>query len=336
LRSVSRLLFILGLAWLLKPQNLSLEGGIVGFALAPFLVFLGARIYDSFHPYEARGNFDWKKLFRYAWPVTLFMIAYELLITIDLYLVKGILHDDYLTGIYNAAITVGRIPYFLFYALTIILLPAVSQATSNKMADRTEKLVSQSLRLMVMFLVPICILMSVYAYPIIRIFYSDKFIDAASPMSIFVFGVGFLTVFYVLTFVLNGAGKVKIPMIASFAGLIVNVGLTYFLIKAYGLWGAVIGTSFTSFTVMVIILVYSYKYFGFLFKISSFFKILIGSAILYAASFLFSRDTFLFPIWSVILMSLYLFILYLLKEVGPYELNIVKEMLARKKKVDLK
>ena len=336
LRSFSRIIFILGLAWLLKPQDLSLEGGIIGFALAPFMVFIGAKIYDSFHAYKPRGRFDWKKLFHYAWPITFFMIAYELLITIDLYLVKGILTSDYQTGIYNAAITVGRIPYYLFYALTVILLPAVSKATSGRNAAETKKLVSQSLRLMTIFLAPVCILISLYSHPIIQIFYSRRFLDAAPLMSLFVFGVGFLTVFYVLTFVLNGAGKVKAPMVISFLGLLVNTALTYVLIKKYALWGAVAGTTLTSLLVMLIILGYSYKFFGYLFKWESFIKILIGSAVLYGFSFLFPRDSFYFPLWSAILLSVYLLTIYILKEIGSYELQIVKDMLAKKKKVNLK
>lgn len=332
LRSISRIIFILGLAWLFKPQNLSLEAGIVGFALAPFLVFLGARIYDSFHKYKPQGSFDWRKLFHYAWPITFFMIAYELLITVDLYLVKGLLASDYQTGIYNAAITVGRIPYYLFYALTIILLPTVSKATSSNNATETKKLVSQSLRLMVMFLIPICILMSLYSRPIIQLFYSARFLDAAGPMSLFVFGVGFLTIFYVLTFVLNGAGKVKVPMAISFLGLAANTLLTYFLILKYALWGAVVGTTLTSLLVMLVILVYSYKFFGYLFELKSLLKILLASVIMFGVSFFFSRESLFFPVWATLLLAFYVFLLYILKEFGQFELGIVKNMLNRGKK----
>jgi len=330
-RSVARIVFILGLAWLLKSRGYALEGAIVGYILVPLSVFFEANLYDTYRKYKPAGSFDWHKLVKYAWPVTFFMIAYEFLITIDLYMVKGILHDDFLTGIYNAAITVGRIPYYLFYALTIILLPTVSKATSNEDQQETEKLVSQSLRLMVMFLVPLCILMSIYAVPTIRIFYSQRFALAAGPMSIFVFGVGFLTVFYVLTFVLNGAGKVKVPMIISFAGLLVNIVATYFLIKSYALYGAVVGTSITSFVVMVCILIYTYRYFGYLFRLSSFLKILLASAIMYGASFAFPRESLAFPIWSVILLAFYVFLLYILREFGPFEIELAKSMLKRKK-----
>ena len=45
-------------------------------------------------------------------------------------------------------------------------------------------------------------------------------------MSIYVIAEGFLTVFYVLTFILNGAGKVKFPMITAIIGFAMNSVLT--------------------------------------------------------------------------------------------------------------
>jgi stage V sporulation protein B len=330
-RSVARLLFILGLALLLKAKGYALQGAIVGYILAPLSIYFEATALDKFKKVKAEGFFDWRKLLQYAWPMTLFLIAYEFLITIDLYLVKGILKNDYLTGIYNGAITVGRIPYFLFYALTIILLPAVSKSTSSENHADTKKLVSETMRLLVMFLIPISILMSVFSRPIIKIFYSNRFIDAAAPMSILMSGVAFLTVFYVLAFALNGAGKVKAPMFISFFGLLANIVLSYFFIQKYALLGAATATSITSFLIMIMVLIYTYRYFGYLFKFSSFLKILIASVIMYFASTFFSRGEFIFILWSAILFAFYIFLLYIFGEFGPRELASVRQMLSRKK-----
>ena len=330
-RSVARLVFILGLAWLLKSKGYALEGVIIGYILAPLSIFFEANLLDKFKKIRPEGFFDWRKLLRYAWPMTLFLVAYEFLITIDLYLVKGILRDDYLTGIYNGAITVGRIPYFLFYALTIIILPAVSKSTSSKNHSDTKKIISQSLRLMVMFLLPIAILMSVYSAPILQVFYGKKFLDAALPMSILMSGVTFLTIFYVMAFALNGAGKVKAPMIISFAGLAVNIILSYFLIKKYGLVGAAVATSITSFVAMVLVLAYSYRYFGYLFRFSSFLKIILASFVMYFISTFFPKGHYAFILWSAILFAIYIFFLFVLKEFGSLELEIVRQFVKRKK-----
>lgn len=335
-RSVARLVFILGLAWLLKSRGYALQGAIVGYILAPLSIFFEASLLDKFKKVKAEGFFDWHRLLQYAWPMTLFLIAYEFLITIDLYLVKGILHDDRLTGLYNAAITVGRIPYFLFYALTIILLPAISKFTSSKNHDETKKLVSQSLRLMIVFLLPLAILMSVYSAPILRIFYGQKFLEAAEPMSILMGGVTFLTIFYVMAFVLNGAGKVKISMIISFVSLALNITLSYFLIKKYALLGAAMATSITSFAAMALILAYSYKFFGYLFRLSSFFKITLASTVMFFFSKFLAGEDYLFIIWSAALFLIYLLILFILKEFGPPELEIVKQLFQRKRPKETK
>ncbi len=331
IRSVARLGFILGLAYYLKSRGLALEGAIIGYVFAPFFVFLAATLFDPYKKQKPEGFFDWRKLLRYAWPMTLFLIAYEFLITIDLYLVKGILRDDRLTGLYNGAITVGRIPYFLFYALTIIILPAVSKSTSSENHAETKKLISHSLRLMVMFLLPISILMSVYSAPILQIFYGKKFLDAALPMSILMGGVAFLTIFYVMAFALNGAGRVKTPMLISFVGLATNIVLSYFFIKKYALPGAAVATSITSFVAMALILAYSYKYFGYLFKLSSFLKIVLASAIMYFLSTFFSGGHYVFIAWSAILFAIYLLLLFVLKEFGSQELELAKQLLRKKK-----
>ncbi len=332
LRSVARMFFIIGLAWLYKSSGRAIEGAIVGYALAPLAVFLGAQFFDPFRKTEPKGTFPVKKLFNYAWPVTLFLIAYEFLVTIDLYLVKGLLKSDYLTGIYNAAITVGRIPYYLFYALTILILPAVSKSTADEDHGQTKKLVSESFRLLFLALLPICLLMSVFADPIVRIFYSQKFIEAVPPMQIFVFGVGFLTVFYVATFILNGAGKVKVPMLISLLGLALNTILTYFLIQKYALMGAAWGTTLTSFFVMLLSLAYVRKHFGYIFSLKSFLKISGAFAILVGISWFLPRTGWLFLILGPLCLAFYLFLLYLGGEIGAKEWNLLKEMMKRKKK----
>lgn len=330
-RAFFRILFILGLALLLRSKGYALQGALVGYILAPLSIFFEANMLDKFKKVKAEGFFDWRKLLHYAWPMTLFLIAYEFLITIDLYLVKGILRDDTLTGLYNGAITVGRIPYFLFYALTIIILPAVSKSTSSNNHAETKKLISQSLRLMVMFLLPIAILMAVYSQPILQIFYGKKFLGAAGPMSILMSGVTFLTIFYVMAFALNGAGKVKAPMLISFAGLATNIVLSYFFIHQHGLTGAAVATSITSFVAMLLVLAYSYNFFGYLFKFSSFVKIIIASAIMYFASTFFPGGHYAFILWSATLFAIYILILFALKEFGASDLEVVKQLLAKKK-----
>ncbi|MDO8529372.1 MAG: flippase, partial [bacterium] len=302
LRSLFKVIFIIGLAYFFR-----VPGSINGYTISTLVLFLVGYGIDRFyitpklkkqeldcHPelacpaiavvsgsnYESREmlkqvrhdinkSFDWRKLLNYAWQVIIFFLAYELLISIDLYMVKGILRDDQLTGIYNAALTVGRIPYYIFYAMTIFLLPMMSKSTSSNNHKETTKILSQSMRIMLILLVPMVILMSVFAKPIILDFYGNKYSAAAYPMSILEYGVGFLTVFYVMSFALTGAGKTKIVMKISLVGFALNAILNYILIKQYSIVGSAIATSITSFVITLWVLYYLWRDFGKLIEIKT-------------------------------------------------------------------
>lgn len=346
-RSVFRIIFIIGLAYFFR-----VEGSIIGYIIAPASVFLIAYAVDKFIvTNELRANeskleqigsysqksssFDWRVLVNYAWQIVVFFLAYELMISIDLYLVKGILHNDHLTGIYNASLTVGRIPYYIFYALTVILFPVISTTTSQNNHKETQKIIGQSLRAMLILLVPAIILMVNFSRPIIKIFYSTEYIEAAYPMSILLWGVGFLTIFYVMSFVMSGAGKTKIPMYISIFGVVMNSVLNYVLIKKYALVGSAIATSITSFVVMIFMLYFLRHDFKVLIRLRSLINISAAGAGTYFFAALFSKGEFIFFLWSLVILAFYFLILYFLDEIKKEDLIFFKNMISRKKKEEI-
>jgi len=332
-RSLLRVTVIVGLIYFWK-----VKGSIIGYIIVPFSVFLIAWAYDTlklskkFPRYSSTISFDWKKLAAYAWPITLFMIFYEILISLDLYFIKSLLGSDHATGIYNSALLLARIPYYLFYALTIILLPSVSKSTAEKNHQKTGKLIHDSLRFMFIILVPIVILLSVYAAPAIDFVFGKEYAEAVPSLQILAFGLGFLTIFYVLSFALNGAGLAKVAMKTAFWGMLLNAVLNYFFIKQYGILGSAIATSISSFSVMFFSIAYTNKNFGNLFRVSDAIKIISSGVILYLASLLFPPHNLLFILWSIILTLIYFISLYILKEIKPEDIEIFKSLLRNKKK----
>lgn len=264
IRSFARLLFIVGLAFLF-----GLPGSVAGYILAPLSVFFVGLVADHIVTKRAFAqepepgfSFSGRVLLEYAWPLTLFLIFYEFVLTLDLYLVKAILHDDVATGLYNAAITVGRIPYYLFYALAVMMIPAIAKSQADRGPSETRVLVEKSLRLMAFLLFPFVTLLSVYAEPILRLFYGSRYLGAADAMSIFSLGAGFLTVFYVLAFALHGAGQVRIPMKLSAIGVLFTLALNFLLIPAFGIEGAAAATAVISLFLMIAVLVHTERHFA--------------------------------------------------------------------------
>lgn len=335
LRSIFRIITIVGLAYLF-----GVEGSIAGYFVAPLGVLAVAYAIDRFkisknYPENKSVFFDWKKLANYAWPITLFMLFYELFISIDLYLVQGILKNEHLTGIYNGALTVARIPYYLFYALTIILLPAISKTTSQEKHSETFSIINNSLRLMLILLFPAVILMSVYSKQILMLFYGSPFAEGALAMSILAIGVAFLTVFYVLSFVMNGAGKVKIPMIIAFFGFVANTVLNYFFIQKYGIVGSATATSITSFLIMIVMLYFIHENFEVRIKTKSLFKIILASAILWTATFVLPDSKLLFLLSSLTSFLIYIFTLYIIKEISTEDVSILRKLIHKNKKIEI-
>lgn len=336
LRSILRVTLIIGLIFLY-----GLNGSIAGYIFVPLLVFLVAWIADEFWiskkfpKFNKNLSFDWRKLVQYAWPVTFFMIFYQVLISLDMYFVKAITHSDYLAGIYNSAFLIGQIPYFLFYALTIILLPSISEHTSKNDMEKARQVVTQALRILIMLLVPIVILLNTYASSVIRFIYGNKYLEGTLALQILSFGIGCLTVFYILSFALNGAGKNRVPMWIAFWGMILNAILNYNLIKRYGIVGSATATSITSLIIMFIAVAYTHNYFKGIFSLGSLIKMGLAGGIIYLISLYLTSQNLIFFVWSVILVLVYFGLLYIFKEINKSDLGVLRSIVKVKKEKDL-
>jgi stage V sporulation protein B len=178
--------------------------------------------------------------------------------------------------------------------------------------------------------------MSVFAKPILTIFYGTPYAQGALAMSILEYGVGFLTIFYVLSFAMNGAGKTKITMLIASAGFVLNAVLNYILIKKYGITGSAIATTITSFIIMLWMLFYLRRDFGVSLKFLNLFRVFISGAIIYFAAGFLAQGNIIFIFWSLLLFALYLVILYLLGEITKNDWDYVLSLVKRKPSAEIK
>lgn len=345
-RSILRIGFVVGLALIF-----GLKGSISGYVIAPFSVFVIAYLIDKFKiskELESRivetrliaslpeeSSFDWRKLVNYGWQVVVFFLAYELLISIDLYMVKALLHDDVLTGVYNASLTVGRIPYYIFYSMTIFLLPMVSKASTNNKLKNAKSIIDNALRIMLILLVPMIVLMSAYSQQILQLLYGKKYLAGAVPMSVLVYGVGFLTIFYVLSFAMNGAAKTKTAMAISALGLGINTVLNYFFIQKMGILGSAYATTITSFIIMLAMLYFIKKDFNAGIRIVEFLKVFFAGIIAYLLTIILPSGKYMFIVTALIVFAIYILILYATKGLTKEDVGYFMSMVKKRKKEEV-
>ena len=332
-RSILRILIIVGLGYFI-----SLEGFISGYIYVPLFVFLIAVIIDKmvyarrFPLLPDAADFSMKKIIAYALPITGFLLLYQTMISLNLFIVKSVLQNDSLTGLFNGAFTISQIPNYLFYALTIVLLPIVSHSAANEHKKETAKKITSALRIMTIMLFPTIALIIGYAKPLMIFFFGAKFGDGASALQFMAFGVGLLTLFYVMSFAFQGAGLVRIPLKVSFFGMIMNVTLNFLLVKPYGLIGSGLATSITAVFVTFAMLFLLRQEFDAYLEPSTWVKIIFASLVVFILSFIFPGQKLLFIVSGAVLYAIYVAILYALKEVTMEDITLFKSMIPGKRK----
>jgi O-antigen/teichoic acid export membrane protein len=341
-RSFARLLIIISFIILF-----GIKGAIAGYILAPLATFcLGlyldyrytvSHLTPAISSTKERGqSFSWQQLLDYAWPITLFMLFYELFISVDLYLVKAILHDDYATGLYNAALTLGRIPYYLFYALSIILLPALAKMKSEQNHEKMSALVTQSLRYAGIILLPVFVFLSVYAAPALTLIFGQRYAEPSAILSLqtLAFGLSFLTVFYLLASALNGIGRARTAMWLTLIGLIANAWLNWFFIHALtNIVGAALATSVSAFLVTGIALYITYQIIPFSLNFPAIVKTaLVGGVLWYGATLAPANGWYFIPS-SIVLGCLYLAILSWLSVITATDREPILKLFRKKPRI---
>lgn len=321
-RSIVRIIAIVGLVLVF-----GLNGAIIGYILAPLLTFflglyLDKKLFSQeFSDVEQNQEFPYQKLLVYAWPITLFMLFYEIFISADLYLIKSLLKDDVATGLYNAALTIGRIPYYLFYALSIFLLPALAKIKSENNTEKMSGLMTQSLRYAGIILLPTFILITSYAAPLTKFFFGEKYIASAPILQILVFGLSFLTVFYLVCSALNGIGHARLSMWLSAIGTILSIILNYILILQFGIIGAAHATTISAVITTVIALVISQRYISIAFHWFGIIKVILVGIIIWYLAILFPSTDTSFILYSIILGIIYVVLLWIVRVLTRQDLD---------------
>jgi len=316
-----------------------IHGAIAGYILVPLCTFLLGLWFDrkSSAPYRvwdestSERSFPWRTLLFAAWPITLFLLFYELFISIDLYLVKTLVGSDAETGYYNAATTLARLPSYLFYALSIILLPALAKLKSDGNPERVSQLMGQSLRYAGILLLPLSFLLFSYAEPVLTLFFGNAYENAVPLFRILVFGLSFLTVFYTVSMGMIGLGHARLVMWLSLMGTILNAILISVLVPTLGTEGAAWSTTVSTTAITLLTLLLMQRFVRTPIRISAILKTLFAGSILFAGTLLFPSTSLFFLFPAAFLGIGYLAILFLLHVLTREDIAPLLNFLPKKK-----
>lgn len=322
LSSLVRIGIVLALVFL----GLSIKGAIIGYLCAAMVGLL-----LSWHYLGPVGKssvkFEWSKLIKFGIPATLFAAMLYLIISIDLFAVKAIIREDVDTSYYTSASTIAKTPYFIFTGLAVALLPSISRATSMNDNQLAASYINQSIRYMLILLIPGILLISATASDLVSLVYSSEYIEASGPLSILIFGCAFLAVFLVLSHIIMGSGKPNVVFGIASPLVAVDIVLNIVLVPDYGLIGAAWATTLTALIGMIITAIYISKRFKALISVKSFIKICLASLVIYFIALHVSLSPSFLPLIYVGLLAMYFGLLLLMKEFGKEDMETFKQLM---------
>ncbi len=268
-----------------------------------------------------------KEIINLAIPLTLIALGFTLMRNLTILFLKYLEVGNVQVGYYTAASTLSNVPFFIFSALSITLLPSISGSVASNLPELTRKYITLSLRYLLLLLLPVTALMAGTSGELITLFYSPVYAPAGPILAILLLSTFFLTVLTTLGSILIGSGDFQIKMKIVLGAIVPLALLNLFLIPKYGLVGAAVSSLIVSFLAAVLAAAVIYRKHQALLSWSSFFKIFSCSLLVFfVASQQTTSGAYLFFLYFL-LGSGYFLLLWLFGEIRKEDLELLQRLI---------
>ncbi len=276
------------------------------------------------------AEFSTRELLHFIVPNILYSIGMNLFFYIDLWAVKYYLSGA-VVGFYNAASTIGRIPYSFAIALTGALLPSLAFAVAHSQKRESENIIRQALRLTLLAVLPVLALVSSSATPIATMFFGEAYAGAGDILRVLMAGLSIYAIFMVVNTIAMAKGGMKTCTTIVFALLPIDVLLNLYCVPRWGAAGAAVATTATMLLGVIANSLFVKKIFNVFIKTSSLVRISFAAATIFAlSSFIPTSNAWELLAKFAILMIVYALLLRVLGEVDQNDIAQIKNTLSAK------
>jgi stage V sporulation protein B len=171
---------------------------------------------------------------------------------------------DALFGQYSGKyLQLTNLPVSLSMALAVAVIPSIAGSKATLDHSAVENKINMALRVSMLISIPAAVGLSVLGDPIVSMLF-PKYPEGGFLLKYGAFAIVFLAVTQISTGILQGIGRINIPVIGAVAGVSVKVLLNYFLIADpdIGIMGAVISTCACAVVAAAVGLIFLWKYTG--------------------------------------------------------------------------
>lgn len=270
-----------------------------------------------------------RRLFVFAGSFMGMSIALQLLMSLDLFLVKRLLSDDAVVGYYNAAATVSRMPYFILQGLGFVFLPSVARLFAED-AARARAFIREVFRYLFLILLPVTVFAATTSKALLRlVFFSTQYDPAAPPLTILSLALGLLSGFYLLSTIAAGASRPRIPLAIAWGLIPLAGGLGLFLIPRAHLVGAAAATTIAAAAGLLALGWYMYRRFHLTFPALTLGRGLAATTVATLPTYFVTPPTLALPLWYLLLFLAYGLTLVALGEIRREDWGHVRRLFRR-------
>lgn len=265
-------------------------------------------------------------LIRFAVPVAITALSEMAIYDVGTIII-GILMLSTDVGFYNAADPISRIPLVISLSVSTVLLPATAEAYALKNQKLLQEYVVDCLRYSILTVLPLCILISVFSTPIIKILFGSVYIPGSGVLSILVIGMSFYSIYMISSSILQGTGNPKLPMYILLIGTLINIILNALFVYTLGIIGAAIGTTITTCILMIIIMYFVIKKTNISLPWTNILRIILSNIILMIVCLIIPKTIFGSILGFIIGSIIYILSLIRLKVLTKRDLNFFNQYL---------
>ena len=269
-------------------------------------------------------------LLKFSIPVIITAIAEMLIYNICTIVMGRFLTFDEI-GFFAAADPISRLPLIISVSIATTILPASSEAFKLKDTEMLQKYVSDSYKLSLLFVVPMCVGLAMFAAPTLRVLYFKNvaYVAGASALAILSIGMTFYSIFAISTSIIQGIGNPRIPMYILVGGAIVTGGLNWYMVPFLGIAGGALATSIACLFMMIPCVYFVFRLTETKAPTKSIVKIVVASLIMAAVSCLIPKS----PLWLfpgiLICIIVYFFALILVKFFQKDDIESLRSLSSR-------
>jgi O-antigen/teichoic acid export membrane protein len=293
----------------------------------------GALIYLAGHlsPLAFRPSFlHTRTILHLAFPVGLFLLALQVLTSLDLWSLKIVgAGEAEVIGMYVAALNIARVPALAFSAVNGVILPSLSRALALQDRAMVQRYVHGAGRFLWVTLLPASVLVAFTAEELMALLFSSRYANGGAFLVFQVFALALFGVAQVFSEMVIAEGRAYLIAGTALCHIPVAMTLNFTLIPLFGPVGASMSLALTAFFLATITGWQVSRRLGSLIEAATFVKVTLATALMALVSVQTPMMGAWLPFKYMFLLSLYGLILVILGELTRDDLQLFTPLQAK-------